>query len=667
MGTWPKGDRVLLNRRVAVDDRVVAFFLISSLCTFFLLIAWPAGSATASELRLPSYGSTAGATASKGSSRAVRIIGGSGVVAPMDVAFLDAVVHGKWCRLSVAKKGRKASGPLQRVRAKHLRATWRVPLASGSGRSTITIRCSRSKALKKGARSDSLTLVVRGGQGRDLPVHIRKVKLAPVIQKGEGDLEGGLPEGNGNPDDFGVNLPEGVGGGGFGTYWPLSQGTRTRITQGPGGAASHSDQWNRYAVDLGVPFGTQVRAGFYGVVARVNTACAPSSIGCGGGYGNYVLLKAADGTCAIHGHLSKVQVQLGQQVKTYDPIGLTGNTGTSYGTHLHYGRVNCTSNVSLPWSPIEGGSLSEGTSIASQNRPGGQTSTNGFQTAFQANTGVLIRLGDAGGWNTSQGMKLGTSPSIARLSDGRLIMAFQANTGDLVVLGEDGGVNTGQGMMAGTSPSIAASPKGGYRVAFQANNGSLYVYDSSRGPSNQGQGMKAGTSPAITALANGGYEMAFQANTGALYVFGDGPKANTQQGMMAGTSPDIASNGNNFRVAFQANNGNLYTFDSRSGAASQGQGMKAGTSPAIAPLGAGFEMAFQANTGALFLFGDGPRVNTGQGMLAGTSPDIATSGSAYRVAFQVNTGNLFVHDSAAGTVSQGQGMKSGTSPSIAPQ
>lgn len=54
-----------------------------------------------------------------------------------------------------------------------------------------------------------------------------------------------------------------------------------------------------------------------------------------GGYGYAVIVQHADGSEAIYGHSSAVSVHEGQQVKAGDQLGLVGNTGHSYGAHLH--------------------------------------------------------------------------------------------------------------------------------------------------------------------------------------------------------------------------------------------------------------------------------------------------------------------------------------------
>lgn len=72
------------------------------------------------------------------------------------------------------------------------------------------------------------------------------------------------------------------------------------------------------------------------------------------GNGEYIRILCSDGEWE-YGHLSKIQVTLGQQVKAGDQIGLMGNTGfvvtgdTPYwksnphaGTHLHLSHYPCT-------------------------------------------------------------------------------------------------------------------------------------------------------------------------------------------------------------------------------------------------------------------------------------------------------------------------------------
>ncbi|MGC4856135.1 M23 family metallopeptidase [Micromonospora sp. DT4] len=79
-------------------------------------------------------------------------------------------------------------------------------------------------------------------------------------------------------------------------------------------------------VDLVVPEGTPYVAVHDGLVTKA---------GWFGGYGYTVIVQHADGSEAIYGHSSALSVKEGQQVKAGDQLGLVGQTGHAYGTHLH--------------------------------------------------------------------------------------------------------------------------------------------------------------------------------------------------------------------------------------------------------------------------------------------------------------------------------------------
>jgi murein DD-endopeptidase MepM/ murein hydrolase activator NlpD len=55
-----------------------------------------------------------------------------------------------------------------------------------------------------------------------------------------------------------------------------------------------------------------------------------------GGYGNAVVINHTGGYQSLFGHLSRVNVVQGQEVKAGDVIGFLGSTGRSTGPHLHY-------------------------------------------------------------------------------------------------------------------------------------------------------------------------------------------------------------------------------------------------------------------------------------------------------------------------------------------
>jgi len=61
-----------------------------------------------------------------------------------------------------------------------------------------------------------------------------------------------------------------------------------------------------------------------------------SAAGPNGAYGNMVMLDHGFGIVTKYGHLSRLAVADGQQVKRGDVIGYVGSTGRSTGSHLHY-------------------------------------------------------------------------------------------------------------------------------------------------------------------------------------------------------------------------------------------------------------------------------------------------------------------------------------------
>ena len=69
-------------------------------------------------------------------------------------------------------------------------------------------------------------------------------------------------------------------------------------------------------------------------------------IGCGqplntGGFGNLVIVRHPNGLETWHAHLSKLNVQVNEYVKTGQVIGFSGNTGRSRGPHLHFEMRYC--------------------------------------------------------------------------------------------------------------------------------------------------------------------------------------------------------------------------------------------------------------------------------------------------------------------------------------
>jgi murein DD-endopeptidase MepM/ murein hydrolase activator NlpD len=85
-------------------------------------------------------------------------------------------------------------------------------------------------------------------------------------------------------------------------------------------------QWH-HGQDFSAPYGTQVYATGSGKVIEA---------GWDSGYGNCLVIDHGYGYRSTYGHLSKISVNIGLNVKRGDMIGLSGSTGTSTGPHLHY-------------------------------------------------------------------------------------------------------------------------------------------------------------------------------------------------------------------------------------------------------------------------------------------------------------------------------------------
>lgn len=102
-------------------------------------------------------------------------------------------------------------------------------------------------------------------------------------------------------------------------------------------------RWGSYhsGLDIAGAHGTEIHASDSGTVLRTNTTCPhdygkSGSCGCGGGYGNYVIIDHGNEFITLYGHLTEVDVNIGDEVKKGDVIGKMGSTGFSTGDHLHF-------------------------------------------------------------------------------------------------------------------------------------------------------------------------------------------------------------------------------------------------------------------------------------------------------------------------------------------
>lgn len=95
-------------------------------------------------------------------------------------------------------------------------------------------------------------------------------------------------------------------------------------------------RWGRShkGIDIGAAKGTPIKAVASGTVTV-------AQYGYSGGYGNYVMISHGNGIQTLYGHCNSLNVKAGQSVSQGQVIAFVGNTGNSYGNHLHLEiRVN---------------------------------------------------------------------------------------------------------------------------------------------------------------------------------------------------------------------------------------------------------------------------------------------------------------------------------------
>ena len=176
--------------------------------------------------------------------------------------------------------------------------------------------------------------------------------------------------------------------------FPISTGDYT-ITSCVGERTIDGQLSNHGGIDIAVSRGTPLYTWKSGVVVRTNNSCGEGYYGdsCGGGYGNYVVVDHGeiDGEkfYTVYAHMTNTTVSVGDSVSAGQQIGVSGNSGSSTGPHLHFEIrtggtewTNATKQDPYPTlAEIIGGEdlpevCQEGTVLNAQ-----QTTMNGTQTA----------------------------------------------------------------------------------------------------------------------------------------------------------------------------------------------------------------------------------------------------------------------------------------------
>lgn len=116
-------------------------------------------------------------------------------------------------------------------------------------------------------------------------------------------------------------------------------GAPIRIDQGFGGAASHHDAANRYALDFALPVGTPVLAARAGRIVQVEAGFHEGGADPAlAARANQIRVLHRDGSMAVYAHLAadSLAVRAGQWVEAGQRLADSGDTGFSTAPHLHF-------------------------------------------------------------------------------------------------------------------------------------------------------------------------------------------------------------------------------------------------------------------------------------------------------------------------------------------
>lgn len=119
---------------------------------------------------------------------------------------------------------------------------------------------------------------------------------------------------------------------------PVERGV---ITSGYGNRVLNGNKEFHTGVDIGVvgnPLDTPVVFAKDGKIAWMDKTREYNKVTRRGSFGMVVYVRMADDYVAIYPHLNSIDESLfiGKEVKEGEQVGIMGNTGFSFGVHLHY-------------------------------------------------------------------------------------------------------------------------------------------------------------------------------------------------------------------------------------------------------------------------------------------------------------------------------------------
>jgi murein DD-endopeptidase MepM/ murein hydrolase activator NlpD len=218
----------------------------------------------------------------------------------------------------------------------------RIALAVGAARDEVHVARERTKKVRARVHAETQVIAVRTQQQRDARNQLlasqgrlsnargqkrrqlvstrelekRWIAEANALAAEDARIRGQLAAAQGGATD---SVPSSQG-----LIWPVS---------GPV-TSPFGYRWGRLhaGIDIGVPYGTPIHAAASGTVVLA---------GWTGGYGNYTCIDHGGGLATCYAHQSSYAVSSGTVVSQGQVIGYVGNTGHSFGAHLHFEvRIN---------------------------------------------------------------------------------------------------------------------------------------------------------------------------------------------------------------------------------------------------------------------------------------------------------------------------------------
>lgn len=123
-------------------------------------------------------------------------------------------------------------------------------------------------------------------------------------------------------------------------YWPIDDMSAPSSGFGRRLHPIYHKYLTHDGIDIGSKLGSPIYAAGDGEVIHA---------GLNGGYGKCVIISHGNGIKSLYGHLSAIDVKVGDRVKRGQQIAKMGNTGTSTSAHLHFEvRIN-----DVPVNPLQ--------------------------------------------------------------------------------------------------------------------------------------------------------------------------------------------------------------------------------------------------------------------------------------------------------------------------